>query len=90
VFLVEGEITRTVITESTRRFFPAIISRTLTFALPPGAEGLALEATLNGDTIVFPLGPKAMLSWATCNVEVTHNRTSTYRCELRPGYVFPE
>jgi hypothetical protein len=89
-FLVEGEITRTVITESTRRFLPAIVGRTLTYALPPGAEGLALEATLNGEAIVFPLGPRAMLSWATCNVEVAPNRTSTYRCELKPDYMFPE
>jgi hypothetical protein len=40
---------------------------------------------------VFPLGPNLSLSWATCNVRIgteEEEKTTVYRCELKPGYRF--
>jgi hypothetical protein len=86
-FLVEAEVTRTMATESIRQSFPFLTGKTMTFVLPAGAEGPSVVADLNGEEIVFPVGPKAILSWATCNVE-TGPGPRTYRCELKPGYEF--
>jgi hypothetical protein len=90
VFLVEAELTRTAVSNATRRLYPTIIGRTMTFALPAGSEGATVEAVLNSEEIVFPLGPQMILSWATCGVEVAHDRNRTYRCELKSGYTFPQ
>jgi hypothetical protein len=89
-FLVEAEVTRTAVTDRIGRSFPTIIGQTMTFALPAAAEGSTVEADLNGEDIVFPLGPKLILSWATCSVEITSAQNRTYRCELKTGYRFPE
>jgi hypothetical protein len=89
-FLVEAEVTSTAVTDATRRSYPTIIGQSMTFALPAAAEGHTVEAQLNGEEIVFPLGPKLILSWATCSVEVVRGLNKTYRCELKPGYVFPQ
>ena len=88
-FLVEAEVTRTAVTDTIRRSFPTIIGQTMTFALPAAAEGPTVEANLNGEEIVFPLGPKLILSWASCSVEVASGQNHTYRCELKEGYQFP-
>lgn len=88
-FLVEAEITRTAVTDTIRRSYPTIIGQTMTFSLPAAAEGPTVEANLNGEDIMFPLGPKLILSWATCNVEIAPGQNRTYRCELKPGYQFP-
>jgi len=88
-FLVEAEVTRTMATESIRQSFPFLTGKTMTFVLPVGAEGPSVVADLKGEEIVFPLGPKAILSWATCNVE-TAPGPRTYRCELKPGYEFQQ
>jgi hypothetical protein len=90
VFLVEADVTRTAVTETIRRSYPTIIGETMSFALPGAAEGPTIEAALNGEEIVFPLGPKLILSWATCSVEVPPDQNRTYRCELKPGYQFPQ
>jgi hypothetical protein len=90
VFLVEAELSRTAVSNATRRLYPTIIGRTMTFALPAGAEGATVEAVLNGEEIIFPLGPQMMLSWATCGVEVAHDKNGIYRCELKSGYAFPQ
>ena len=89
-FLVEAEVTRIAVTDTIRRSYPAIIGQTMTFALPTAAEGLTVEADLNGEEIVFPLGPKLILSWATCSVEIAPGQNKIYRCELKTGYQFPE
>jgi hypothetical protein len=68
--------------------YPTIFGPTLNFILPIGAEGISLEADLNGQTIVFPLGPDLYLSWASCNARVNPDQTRVYRCELKPGYRF--
>jgi hypothetical protein len=85
-FLVEAEVTRTLATDTVRHSFPFITDQTMTFALPATAEGLSVVADLNGEEIVFPLGPKLALSWATCSVEVPPGGNKIYRCEVKHGY----
>lgn len=89
-FLVEAEVTRTAVADTIRRSYPTIIGQTMTFALPAGAEGPTVEADLGGEEIVFPLGPRLILSWANCGVDVAAGQTRTYRCELKAGYRFVE
>jgi hypothetical protein len=60
----------------------------MNFALPEGSEGLSIEATLNGQEIVFPVGPDSLLSWATCGVETPAGGNRFYRCQLKPEYAF--
>ena len=46
-----------------------------------------MEADLEGQTIIFPLGPSISLSWANCDGNQT--KAHVYRCaRLRPGYRF--
>lgn len=87
-FLVEAEVVHPMSNETDRKFYPAILGRNLSFTLPPDAEGLSIEAEVNGTRIVFPLGPDLCLSWADCNRKVEMNHSATYRCELKPDYEF--
>ncbi len=87
-FLFQAEVFRTQISEIVRMTYPIILGTSLNFTLPSAAEGPSLEAELNGENIVFPLGPIPVLSWATCNVIVAKNETKFYRCELNAGYRF--
>lgn len=87
-FLVEAEVTHTRVADMIRYSYPVIFGPGMNFTLPAGAEGPSIEATLNGDDIVFPLGPALILSWATCTEEVSPEQTRIYRCELKPGYTF--
>src|SRR5206468_1897335 len=89
-FLVEAEVTRTMVTDMIRHSYPFLTGQTMSFALPAGAEGPSVEAELNGESIVFPLGPRLILSWAACSVEIAADRNQIYRCELKPGYGFPQ
>ena len=56
----------------------------------PSSEGPSIEAEVNGENIVFPLGPKPVLSWADCNVSVDKNQAKFYRCDLKNEYRFQE
>lgn len=87
-FLLEAEVYKPVVSDVLRRSYPVTFDRALTFTLPAAAEGVSIEAELNGTTIVFPLGPKLFLSWANCQFLVNKDQTQVYRCELRPGYRF--
>jgi hypothetical protein len=87
-FLVEAEVIHTRNANLVRLSYPVIFGQGMNFTLPSGAEGPSIEATLNGEDIVFPLGPQLILSWASCTVEVSPDRTQIYRCELKPGYRF--
>jgi hypothetical protein len=89
-FLVEAEVTRTMVTDMIRISYPFLTGETMNFALPPAAEGPSIEADLNGEQIIFPLGPKLILSWAACSVEIAPDRNKIYRCELKPGYEFQQ
>jgi hypothetical protein len=87
-FLVEADVVQTMLTDAIRRSYPSIFGRGMSFTLPPTGQGPSIEAEVNGQQIVFPLGPELRLSWATCNIQVASNRTKLYSCELKPGYRF--
>jgi len=89
-FLLEAEVFRTAISSNVRESYPVIFGRTLNFTLPPTQEGVSLEAELDGAPMVFPLGPNLYLSWATCTARTNKekDKTTVYRCELKPGYRF--
>ena len=87
-FLVEAEVVHPLYSAELRKSYPVMFGRVLDFTLPASAEGVALEADLGGHQIVFPLGPKPLVSWATCQVRVNLSKSKVYRCELAPGYGF--
>jgi hypothetical protein len=88
MFLFEAEVTHTTGGDVILRSFPAIFDRSMSFTLPASAQGPSIEANLNGEDIVFPLGPTLALSWATCSAEAGGDGTKLYRCLLKPGYRF--
>jgi hypothetical protein len=87
-FLVEAEVVHPMVSDLVRESYPVIFGQTLNFSLPLLAEGPSIEAEINGDSIVFPLGPDLFLSWADCHVRVDKDQAKAYRCELKPGYRF--
>jgi hypothetical protein len=89
-FLLEAEVFRKSINSSVRESYPVTFGRTLNFVLPATQEGVSIEADIDGEPIVFPLGPDLYLSWATCNSRSSHDAASStvFRCELKPGYRF--
>jgi hypothetical protein len=87
-FLLEAEVTHTMVNDMIRHSFPVIFDRSMNFTLPATAQGPSIEAEMNGSEIVYPLGPSLKLSWANCTMEVGANRTKLYRCELKPDYEF--
>ena len=87
-FLLEAEVYKHLVRDVLRQSYPVIFERALTFTLPAAAEGVSIEAELNRNMIVFPLGPALILSWANCQLLVNKDQTKVYRCELKPGYRF--
>jgi hypothetical protein len=89
-FLMEAEVYHAAISSEVRELYPVKFGQTLNFTLPPTQEGVSLEAEIDGAPMVFPLGPNLSLSWATCNVRTgpEQEKTTVYRCELKPGYRF--
>jgi hypothetical protein len=87
-FLLEAEVTHTTSGDVVLQSFPAIFDRTMSFTLPAPSQGLSIEATVNGQEIVFPLGPTLDLSWAACTVKASGDGTKLYRCALKPGFRF--
>ncbi len=87
-FLVEAEVIQTIPSDAIRNAYPIIFGREMSFTLSPMAEGPSIEADLNGEEIIFPLGPALTLPWAICSLQVGADRTKLYRCELKPGYRF--
>lgn len=87
-FLVEADVVHPVISDLVRQSYPVIFGPTLSFTLPASAEGPSIEAEVNGQPIVFPLGPDLILSWATCSVKPEADKSKLYSCELKPGYQF--
>lgn len=85
-FLVEAEVVHPMMSDLVRNSYPVIFGDALNFTLPPAAEGVSLQAELNGESIVFPLGPALILSWADCNVRANPDQTRVYRCTLKPEY----
>ena len=89
-FLLEAEVFRTAIASGVRQSFPVVYDRALTFTLPETQEGVSILAEVNGQPMVFPLGPELNLSWATCTSRTTGEakKSTVYRCELKPEYRF--
>jgi hypothetical protein len=87
-FLVEAEVVHPMTGDIVRQSYPAILGRNLNFTLPDEAEGVSIEAEINGSRVVFPIGPDLCLSWAKCSVKADKDHASTYRCELKPGFEF--
>jgi hypothetical protein len=87
-FLVEAEVTHTMAGQITYQSYPVIFGTALSFTLPPQSEGVSLEADISGQTVIFPLGPDLLLSWANCTVTTRKDQTKIFRCELKPGYKF--
>lgn len=87
-FLLEAEVFHPMVSDMVRKSYPVIFGQALNFTLPATAEGVYINAELNGETIVFPLGPNLFLSWASCDARVNYDQSKVYRCELKPGYVF--
>jgi hypothetical protein len=87
-FLLQAEVFRSQIENTVRQVYPTIFGRSMSFTLPASAVGPSVEADINGTLIVFPLGPKLILSWASCKVRVKKNQMKDYRCKLKEGYEF--
>jgi hypothetical protein len=84
-FLVEAEVNHFLVAQTEHQSYPVIFGQSLDFTLPADAEGLTLQAEMGGQSIIFPLGPDLLLSWATCNDEI-QEQSKLYRCEAKPGY----
>jgi hypothetical protein len=89
-YLLEAEVAQVRVADVIRELFPAHFGPTMNFTLPSGAEGPSIIAEMNGQPIVYPLGPALILSWANCTVKVNPDHTKLYRCELKPGYRFDQ
>lgn len=87
-FLLEAEVYHPIGSEVIQESYPVIFGQTLNFSVPNTAEGLSLEAEVNGETVVFPLGPSLCLSWADCTVATDKGHSKSYRCELKDGNDF--
>lgn len=86
IFLVEAEVVHPMQNDVVRTSYPVVFGEALNFTLPHAAEGVSLQAEVNGQNIVFPLGPALKLSWADCQTRSNPDETRVYRCELKPGY----
>jgi len=87
-FLLEAEVFRPVMSQKEHWSYPVIFGEALSFTLPSAAESVSIEADLDRQTIIFPLGPALFLSWATCNAAVNPDEGRIYRCTPKPGYRF--
>ncbi len=87
-FLLEAEVFRPMVTPMEHWSYPVILGDGLSFTLPSAAESVSIEADLDGQTIIFPLGPSLFLSWAACDANVNPDKGRVYRCTPKPGYRF--
>ena len=87
-FLLEAEVFRYMISQREHWSYPVIFGEGLSFTLPSAAESVSIEADLDGQTIIFPLGPTLFLSWASCDASSDVDRGRVYRCTPKPGYRF--
>jgi hypothetical protein len=85
-FLVEAEVVHPMISDVVRYSYPLVFGNALNFTLPPAAEAVSIQADMNGQNVVFPLGPALILDWANCNARSNPDHTRVYRCELKTGY----
>jgi hypothetical protein len=86
-FLLEAEVFRPMISQAEYWSYPVVFGDGLSFTLPADAQSVSIEADLDGQTIIFPLGPSLFLSWATCGAG-GQGGALVYRCAAKPGYRF--
>jgi len=87
-FLLEAEVFRPMISQMEHFSYPVTFGDGLSFTLPASAESVSIEAELDGQPIIFPLGPALNLSWASCDAGGNSERGRIYRCTPKPGYDF--
>ncbi len=87
-FVLEAEVFRPMASQMEHWSYPVIFGEGLSFTLPAAAESVSIEADLDAQTIIFPVGPTLFLSWATCDAVVNPDRGRVYRCAPKPGYRF--
>jgi hypothetical protein len=87
-FALEAEVFRPQNANTTQRSYPIILGHGFNFTLAASAEGVSLEAEVDGEPIIFPMAPNGILSWATCDIRAQKEQARLYRCELKPGYIF--
>jgi len=87
-FLIEAEVFRPMASQSERLSYPVVFGDGLSFTLPGDAQSVSIEADVDGQTIIFPLGPSLFLSWAACDETVNSDRGRIFRCTPKPGYRF--
>jgi hypothetical protein len=87
-FLLEAEVFRTMVSQREHWSYPAIFGDGMSFTLPSSAESVSMEADVDGQTIIFPLGPSLQLSWASCDAGTNPDQGRIYRCSLKQGYRF--
>src|SRR5439155_1337906 len=81
-FLLEAEVFHPMVSDIIHESYPVIFGEGLNFTLPSAAEGVNIQAEIDGQTVIFPLGPSLFLSWASCNSRVNPDQTRVYRCAL--------
>ena len=87
-FLLEAEVFRPMVSQREHWSYPAIFGDGMSFTLPSSAESVSMEADVDGQTIIFPLGPSLQMSWASCDAGTNPDEGRIYRCTLKPGYRF--
>ncbi len=87
-FVLEADVVHATNVDVARQSYPVILDQAMSFTLPASGQGPSIEATLDHQDIVFPLGPALKLAWATCTMQVGQDLTKLYRCVLKPGYRF--
>jgi len=84
-FLLEAEVFRPMLSQTVHWSYPVVFEDRLSFTLPVESQSVSIVADMNGQTIIFPLGPLLNLSWANCD-SGTQDKARVYRCALKPGY----
>jgi hypothetical protein len=87
-FLLEAEVFRPMVSQMEHWSYPVIFGDGLSFTLPSSAESVSMQADVDAQTIIFPLGPSLLLSWANCDTVVNPDKGRVYRCTAKPGYRF--
>ena len=87
-FLLQAEVVHSMLSEAARVSYPVTFGSQMSFSLPGSADGICVEAEINGASVIFPLGPTLNLTWADCSMRNEPENNRVYRCELKPGYGF--
>lgn len=87
-FLLEAEVFRPMVSQTEHWSYPASFGEGLSFTLPSAAQSVSIQADLDGQSIIFPLGPDLFLSWANCDASVNLDKGRVYRCTAKSGYTF--